>query len=311
MADKSETQTGLFSNILAVGGLIILIAITFWGLFNFAIFSKSWFSNFFSLFSASSKSIQVTVPTNKIPSGEKFTLSWKYSPRNEGTYALFYQCREGFQFKATVVGNVQNVIPCGIEYTMLTKDNTFVVAPYLSGTSSLDVPLSIIFIPSSPVATGTSISQARGNASVTIINTANIASLVPPTPEKTVTPPTVRTGKPDLAVRILSWGVIDPISGNITQRPPTSPNDLVAVRFLISNAGGSITGAWYFTALLPTSPEYPYTSPAQTSLAPGASIENMLRFKNAVPGGVFSVSVDPINEVNESNEGNNTATTSI
>ena len=115
----------------------------------------------------------------------------------------------------------------------------------------------------------------------------------------------------DLSVRILSVGVIDPISGNIIPREPTRPDDLVAVRFLISNGGGAPTGSWYFTAQLPTTPAYPYSSPAQTSLPPSGSIENMLRFKNAVPGGVFSVSVDPSNQVKESNESNNSASQNI
>jgi len=115
----------------------------------------------------------------------------------------------------------------------------------------------------------------------------------------------------DLSVRILSVGVIDPISGNIIPREPTRPDDLVAVRFLISNGGGAPTGSWYFTAQLPTTPAYPYSSPVQTSLPPGGSIENMLRFKNAVPGGVFSVSVDPSNQVKESNESNNSASQNI
>ncbi len=116
---------------------------------------------------------------------------------------------------------------------------------------------------------------------------------------------------PDLSVRILSAGVIDPISGNVIPREPTAPSDLVAVRFLISNSGNAPTGLWYFTAQLPTSPAYLYSSPAQTSLVPGGSIENMLRFKNAVPSGTFSVTVDPSNQVSESNEGNNTASQRI
>lgn len=116
---------------------------------------------------------------------------------------------------------------------------------------------------------------------------------------------------PDLSVRILFVGVIDPISGNIIPREPTRPDDLVAVRFLISNGGGAPTGIWYFTAQLPTTPAYPYSSPAQTSLPPKGSIENMLRFKNAVPGGFFSVSVDPSNQVSESNEGNNSVSQNI
>src|SRR3989338_7478281 len=88
----------------------------------------------------------------------------------------------------------------------------------------------------------------------------------------------------DLSVRILSLGVIDRISGDIIPRSPMSPDDLVAVRFLISNSGNVPTGPWYFTAQLPTTaPNSAYASPVQASLAPGDSIENMLRFTYAVP----------------------------
>jgi len=325
MVNKSEAEkTGMLSNILAVTGLVILIAIISWGVVRMGALSGSWLLSFSSLLSPSSKSIRVTVPSNKILSGEQFAVSWKHAPKAAGSYALLYQCREGFQFKTSMVDEVQTPIPCGVGYTMISANNTFNVIPILASTSSLDVPLSIIFIPSAPAATGTPVSQAQGNASVTIINAANTSPAIPaaapattaetsPVPDaKTADVPSARVpGLPDLSVRILSEGVIEPVSGNIIARSPTSPDDLVAVRFLISNAGGSATGPWYFTAQLPTSPAYPYASPVQVPLAPGASIENMLRFKNAVPGGVFSVSVDPANQVNESNGGNNTAVTNI
>ena len=313
MADKSEAEkTGMLSNILAVTGLVILIVIISWGIVRLGMFSGSWLSSLSSLLSPSSKSIRVTVPSKKIPSGEPFAVAWKHAPKAAGLYALLYQCREGFQFKTTAADSGQNAIPCGIGYTMPSKDNTFSVTPFLAGTSSLDVPLSIMFIPSAPAATGTPISQAQGNATVTIVNSvlaATPAEIVP-APEPAATEPPVLAAEselPDLSVRILSEGVIDPISGDIVARPPTSPNDLVAVRFLISNVGGASTGTWYFTAQLPIYPDYTYASPAQVPLARGASIENMLRFKNAVPGGAFYVSVDPANQVNELNENNNTA----
>jgi len=119
-------------------------------------------------------------------------------------------------------------------------------------------------------------------------------------------------GLPDLSVQILSEGVIDPVSGNIISRRTTSYNDVVAVKFDITNNGSASTGPWYFTAELPTLPAYTYTSPAQDSLAPGAHIESTLRFAQ-VPfnGGAFTVSTDPSNLVLESNEGNNTASKSI
>lgn len=264
------------------------------------------------------------MPANKLPSGEQFAVSWKYTPKTAGSYAFLYQCREGFQFKTSVAADAQTAIPCGVGYTIPSSNNMFNVTPILTGTSSLDVPLSVIFIPSAPAATGTPASHAQGNASVTIINAANTAPAIPAaapaTTAKTSPVPNAQTadvpsarvpGLPDLSVRILSKGVVDPISGDIISREPASAEELVAVRFLISNVGGASTGAWYFTTQLPIYPDYTYASPAQVPLASGARIENMLRFRNAVPGGLFSVSVDPANQVNELNEDNNTASTSI
>lgn len=314
MAGKSEAQkTGLFSNILAVTGLIILIIIIFWGFFYLVTLSKSWISSLAARFSSSAQTIQVTVPANKIPSGEQFSVSWKYTPKSAGTYAFLYQCREDFQFKTTIVGGVQTAIPCGAGYTMLSSNNEFSVTPILTGTSSLDVPISIIFIPSaSTTAAGTSAPRAQGGASVTVVRPTNMTAASVPKPQVVETPaPAPKPGLPDLSVRILSEGVIDPISGNLIARSPMSPDELVAVRFLISNDGSASTGTWYFTAQLPMSPAYPYSSSAQEPLAPGARIENMLRFTNAVPGGVFFVSADPSNQVTESNEGNNTASIGI
>ncbi len=116
----------------------------------------------------------------------------------------------------------------------------------------------------------------------------------------------------DLSVRILSIGVIDRITGDIIPRQPMSPDELVAVRFTIENRGGAPTGPWTFDAQLPMmAPNSAYVSPTQASLPPGGSIENMLRFTYAVPGGLFSVYVDQNNQVRESNEENNTASVSI
>lgn len=118
------------------------------------------------------------------------------------------------------------------------------------------------------------------------------------------------TTPPDLSVRILAIGVIDPVSGVFVNRPPTSPADVAAVQFDISNDGGSSTGAWYFYAQLPTTVSgYPYRSPVQEPLGPGDQVVNTLRFSPIIPGGgLFNVIVDSEGMVGESNEINNTAT---
>jgi len=114
----------------------------------------------------------------------------------------------------------------------------------------------------------------------------------------------------DLSVHVLAVGIIDPATGEFTDRAPVSPSDTVAVRFDIANNGGSSTGAWYFSAQLPTAPApYRYNSPEQEPLGPGDHIVNTLRFSpTASGGGIFNVIVDPQGEVRESDKTNNTAT---
>lgn len=119
------------------------------------------------------------------------------------------------------------------------------------------------------------------------------------------------SGPADLSVHIITIGVIDPPSGALINRAPTSPNDIVAVEFDIANVGGTSTGSWYFQALLPVPPPNTYTSVAQISLKPGEHIVNTLRFSQAIPHGTFTVIADPINQVVESNKTNNTAATAM
>ncbi len=307
-ATKKQRAT-LVSNILAIIGFIILIVILIWGLFHLAIFSKSWFA---SMVSPSANSIKVTVPSSGVPSGEPVTISWKYSAKDKGAYAFLYQCHTGFQFKTPGTSDSLNLISCGAAYNLQSTKSSLSVTPFFNdnGISFLNVPLSIIFIPTA--ATGT---RAQGNASITVVKSSPQVSTLPATytpPSKTYNAGMQPAGMPDLYVQILSYGVIEPVSGNIIPRRPTSPNDLVAVKFDIANTGGAPTGAWYFTAQLPTVPIYTYLSDSQNSLAPGAHIQNMLRFtQTAQGGGSFVVSVDPSNLINESNEGNNTASQSI
>lgn len=321
MPDMAETTDAeqrkkLFLNIVAIVGLVILIAVVVLGLFRIATLSKSWFS---SLFGRGASSIQITVPSSPIASGEAAVISWKYSPKEKGAYGFLYQCNGNLLLKTTGTENTApGVIPCGAAYAVPSTKTSLSLTPILSGTSSLSVPISITFMP-----TATSGTRAQGNAALQIVSGESTASATPvstPTPSQNTAPSSSNNSypvqssapyAPDLSVRILSVGVIDPISGDIIPREPTSPYDLVAVRFMIANNGNASTGSWYFAAQLPTNPYTPYTSPLQSSLAPGDSIENMLRFTYAQPGGIFTVSVDPSNQVSESNENNNVASTAI
>lgn len=301
MADTPQQSPGLLANILAVAGFIILIVIIVWGAYHLLRLTGSGVTSLFSRF-GKSDTIAVTAPSAPVASGKSFPLSWKYTAKENGTYAFLYQCKSGFRFDATSPSGSVAAVPCGNAFT-LGNTTSVTLTPVLSGTSTIEVPLTVVFMPSA----SSSAERPQGTATVRVAAGTSTTSSTPvknlPSTGGTGTAPV--SGPADLSVRILAVGTIDAY-GNFTQRAPVNPNEIAAVKFDIGNNGGKATGIWYFTVTLPTNPAYTYQSPVQASLAPQAHVENTLRFRpmNA-GGGNVTVSVDPQNMVAESNEGNN------
>lgn len=290
-----EPRASLVSNTLAIVGFIIVIVIVLWGLFHIATLGEPWFS---SLFDTGSNPIKVTAPAN-VTSGTAFAVSWKYSTLDKGSYAFLYQCRDTAHFETPGAGGALNSVPCGAAFTVATNNNTLMVTPQLSGTTSTSVPLTIVFIPSA-----TSSKQVQGSASV-IVNPrisgslvmSSIATSTTPAPTKPIVTPQIHPAGPsDLSVQIISV-VPDGAGGAIAT-------------FDIGNVGQSSTGVYDFTAQLPTADGYLYRSPLQSSLAPGEHIVNTLRFSQA-ESGVFSVVVDLASTKYESSTDNNYASRTI
>lgn len=318
--NTNQRGEGLVSNILAVAGFIILIVIIIWGAFHFLNLASSGFSSLFSRSSANT--IQLTLPSKTVNSGQPFDLAWRYNPTNDGSYAILYQCRDGFQFRVAVATSTMNNIPCGSAYTIGGREAKNVrLVPVLGAGTTVDVPFSIIYMTAAQSGTTSPTTRAQGNTTVTVVRTGGQPTTGTPTTGTPTTPTTPTTpapttptpttpkpvGKPDLRVTILAVGVID-ANGTFVARAPISQHEVAAVKFDIANVGSGPSGAWYFTAQLPTSPATPYTSPQQKSLGAGDHIENTLRFNQVTPGGgTFTVSVDPNNQVGETNEMNNYA----
>ena len=322
-----EPRASFFSNVVAIIGLIVLIVVVIWGLVHLVSVSREWFASTFLGRSVSS-TIQVTSPSSAT-TGETFDVSWKYVSSDKGNYAFLYQCRAGLKLKT----KTSAAIPCGTAYTVGPATSLSLVAS-LSGTSSLPVPFTIVFLPSA-----TSSKQAQGTGNVTVETPAVAAARLAANTPKSVAKPAVATADApttpaettpvvetpvivqpaqvpvatapasdvpaspaDLAVRILAVGVIDPATGAFINRTPSSPYDIIAVQFDIANKGGSATSAYHFSAALPTTDGYGYVSPSQSSLAPGAHVVNTLRWTDMSPtGGNFSVSVGDA----DSSSGNN------
>lgn len=298
MSDSHESQSpGLLANILAVAGFIILIVIIVWGAYHLLRLTGSGIS---SLFSGGGTEIKITTPTTPVESGKAFPLAWEYTPSEAGSFAILYQCKTGFRFETNAP--TRAALPCGNAITV-GADKTINLVPVLTGTSTLDVPVSVVFVPAATSSTerpqgATTVKVTAGSGAVTTTTkptTTTTSSSVAPRP----------AGKPDLSVRILAVGTVHPVSGIIENRHP-GPEEIAAVQFDIANNGTGSTGSYAFTVNLPIQGGYVYTSPAQSSLTPGSHVVNTLRFKPVQSGGgTVTVSVDPYGAVSESNEGNN------
>lgn len=291
---EPEKRSTMFANIIAIIGFVLLTIIVVWGLFNLASFISPWFS---SLFGGDEKAIQVTAPASAT-SGDPVAIRWQYDTDTAGVYAFLYQCVDGISFAVPMPDESFSPIPCGNAFATGSATTSFTILPLSAATSSMNVSVSVLFIPSAP---GTTEPEATGSASIRIEpsttgpqETGEPSEPDPSTP-KPVTPPRP-VGPSDLSVTILS---VMP-----------EPGGVVAVSFDIANVGTGPSGAYYFNAQLPTTQPYTYVSPAQSSLAPGDHVVNTLRFTQPTPG-TFTVTVDPANLVQESNEANNSASRAI
>jgi hypothetical protein len=132
----------------------------------------------------------------------------------------------------------------------------------------------------------------------------------------TTTPNTVLTGLPDLSVTISGVGYLasSTILESFIASSTVPVGKLPAVRFTITNQGTNVTGAWRLSASIPAQSAYIFSSPPQTSLAPGESTgEYILYFDQATPGvnKMISITANSDSAFAETTRDNNSASTII
>lgn len=122
------------------------------------------------------------------------------------------------------------------------------------------------------------------------------------------------SGLPDLTVRINAIGYLTTASADSFVASSTVPaGSRPAVSFTIKNIGAGATGAWRFSASIPTQSAYIYQSQPQQSLGSGDSIEYTLGFDQSNKGAnqMISITANFDHTVGESDTNNNSAATKI
>lgn len=204
--------------------------------------------------------------------------------------------------------------------------NTFgTAAVYLSTAFSPaeDEPQS----PSAPTATSTIISF--GDPVLPATTTAPIATTTRPAAPAAITPgpstetviqtggtvaPAALYGKSDLVVTVTQIGYLNSnTTSSFIGSNVVPDNKRPAVKFTIKNIGTNVSGAWRFSAEVPTRTRYTYKSERQLSLNPGESIEYVLGFDQARTGEnrIATITANYDGAVDESNTKNNTVDVSF
>lgn len=283
-----------------------------------------------SLFSREEEvEISASLDKTVISSGETLDLSVGGLPEN-GRFSISFECKEEATFVVKDASGTSTDAVCNTPIVVSNTTDPINIAASSKNARYLDVYLTVALLD----ADGKASTEIKDTALFTIVSengtstatttkpnvvgrsaTTTVSKPVVTKPTTTTTPVPTRpvvTGPADLAVTITATGVT---LGNNAFFPTTEiPTDARgAVKFVVENKGGQVSGPWGFTANLPIEgdSDYKYTAPLQRSLAAGEKIEFTLGFDEVLEEktGVIKITLLPASNTDKTT--NNTVQTSV
>ncbi len=320
--------TGL--KILVLIGLIILLIVGILLPIKLVPNAVTGVKSFFSSLFGRNDTVELSTSKDQIMSGEAFTLSWNGDVRTDGSYILSYPCRDNVQLE-TSLSEAHGKIACNTQFFFSPIDNTLELTAYTNQNGVKDIPVTLSFLPntSSDIKTLADITLSVENPNGTPIaatSTKPVAIVPTPTPTPStggekVTPvapvkkPTVTrshkvsnpNGIADLRVTVMNVGYMNAKTTNFVPSSTVQPYQRPAVKFVVRNIGTKNTGAWNFTANIPSKNRSTYSAYNLPNLGPGDAIEYTLGFENIndVRDNYVTITVDPGNYIREISDANN------
>ena len=306
---QEKGGVGTFGNIITIIVFVIIITIGLWGAISAVRLAPRIFGSISETITGN-RPIAVTLPSAEVKSGEPFTLTWEDRSREDGLYTVVYDCTPNFEMSTATNGSPASLLPCSMPFAVPTTETSIRLVPILKSGELVSVPLTISYV----AADGTH--KTEGRTSLTVLKGARTVAAATTTPTTGGTAPAPQTtpttpapqqpaGKPDLVIRSISMGIIDPMTGAFIPKNVFGSYETVSYKFDVANRGAGRSGQWSFSANLPTrGTPTPYHSPVQNPLDMGDHIEFTLNFSGPASGSI-SIQVDPSNTVAESSESNN------
>lgn len=342
----TEEKKSKAVNIFAILGFALLLLVAVWSTIQVVKFVPKMFAdNGVNLPSLSTKSssneIEINLEKLDAVSGDPLDIKWNFDKPSDGIMSFSYECKSGLHFRID-----DTVLPCNAAHTIADdSSNSMIVTPVSDSNRYIDVSFAITFtdtegesmrdvesititndnVSGSPdtISTDNSSSSSADTTTEnkdlfgkTDTNQQVAAAATPVTTEvqkdvvRYVTIPATPYSNPngvaDLQLRIISMGALNPYTGVFVPKGTVHVSERAAVKFEVKNLGDKATGAWTYSAELPTIPHYIYESNVQQSLMPGSTATVVVAFDKLARGynGV-SIHVDSYNAIYERNEMNN------
>ena len=175
-----------------------------------------------------------------------------------------------------------------------------------NGTKFVATTLTSTFIPSESTSTvqqpANQNNQTNNNSAPVSNNNSNVTY-----PTAVRVPAVTYYGRPDLAISIISTGIIDPATKQFVQTSYAGSADEIGIRFEVRNIGTNVSGAWKLRINAPSKTTPYFDSGYQTSIKPGDRMIFTASFDNPLTTGINTtyITADPLNIITESNESNN------
>lgn len=333
-APKTNSYKEITLKVLSVVGAVAVIAGVAWvGFRGLSLFpnAKTFLANAISglqsVFVPADRIVISTVDS-QIVVNKPFTLTWEHRGKdNDGSYVFSYECSDDV-FLARRDNGTQTTIFCNTQVPVPADEKEIALIAVGDIDGVIEIPVRITFTENNLTAP-----SLRGDATLFVqdayLDTATSTDTVSPNnstggqttnttvvPQHTTVPVVTQpfsdpNGEPDLAVRVLGYGLVNTRTGAFTEEDEI-PYDLpsgrrAAIQFEIINLGTKESGTWKFEVELPTSPSYTYDSDRQQSLFPGDKIVYTIGFdrvRNADEDD-YTITADPDRDIAESNERNN------
>lgn len=299
---KSEHFAAVILRVLAVAGLVALLAFIAWVVIQGMRLApqagsglNAAVSSLQTLFrSAPEESLMLELDTRTIAADRETTVRWTYVGNDEpSSFSFSYSCNRGVALR-TITDDGINELAC--DDVVLVDGTSLTVMPKSEEARFADIELSVrageLNDTTLVTVVNTRVSSIDLTDDISGTTTDEVADPDEPADSDTVldvpTPAAPTPNSPtyrapaDLVLNITDTGVYLPVAGEDTFFPisPIPSDKRAGIVFTVTNRGDVASGAWAFTATVPTDGDtaYEYTSPLQTALRPGVQVEFTLGF---------------------------------